>query len=342
MINCRFFTMPNKCIHLCVLIFSFYTASASAVGYRFIEKENLKVSVWYPSEAEVQEIEYGPFDATFAVDAAPQEGKYQPVLVSHGNSGRARNHYLTAMALVDAGFVVIAPLHTPDHLIDTDDTAKALNWRTRELLIALELVMRDSELGSILDISQVHGLGYSLGALTILQAAGATINLPAVDDHCARNTDPAFCEPPGWILRTRVRLLRDVDVHGAMRNTPNVFNTFPYLSGKIALIAPVGQGAIFNKDFFLAEKVFIVGLKDDVVTMPEFHSSYLESIIPDDLLFESLLIPGHHSAFIAPFSVRVTTKEDIPAAKDPVGFDRLDFLSKLNTRLQNFYNCCTE
>jgi hypothetical protein len=325
-----------------MLAFLVHSASASAVGYRLIDKENLKVSVWYPSEATEQKVQYGPFDASFAVDAAPRKGKYQPVLVSHGNSGRARNHYLTARALVEAGFIAIAPLHTPDHLIDTDDTATALNWRTRELQIALELVMRDSELGSILDISQVHGLGYSLGALTIMQAAGATIDLTAVDDHCSRNADPAFCDSAGWILRTRLRLLRGVDVHRAMRNTPNVFNTFPYLNGKVALVAPVGQGAVFNSDFFLAKKVFIVGLKDDIVTVPEFHSLYLESIIPDDLLYESLLVPGHHSAFIAPFSKRVTSKEDIPAAKDPVGFNRIDFLDDINTRLQNFYKCCNE
>ena len=334
--------MDNNWLYLCALAFLFHAATASAVGFRSIEKENLKVSVWYPSGAAEQEIQYGPFDATFAVDATPQEGKYQPVLVSHGNSGRARNHYLTAKALVDAGFVVIAPLHTPDHLIDTAETATALNWRTRELLIALELVMRDGELGGILDISQVHGLGYSLGALTVMQAAGATIDLTAVDDHCASNTDPAFCDGASWILRTRLRLLRDVDVYGAMRNTPNVFNTFPFLSGKVALVAPVGQGAVFNRDFFLAKKVLIVGLKDDIVTLPEFHSRYLESIIPDDLLFDSLVVPGHHSAFIAPFSERVTSKEDIPAAKDPIGFNRLDFLNTINTRLQDFYKCCNE
>lgn len=330
--------MVSFTVRCCVLMFCFCCTCVSAAGYRFIEQERLKVSVWYPSEAQEQEIRYGPFDASFAVDAKPRQGKYQPVLMSHGNSGRARNHYLTARTLADAGFVVIAPLHTPDHLVGSAQTARALNWRARELLISLELVMRDSELGNILDITRVHGLGYSLGALTIMQAAGATIDLPSVDDHCANNSDPAFCETPGWLLRTRLRMKRGVDVHRAMRKMPAVFNTFPYLNGNIALIAPVGQGAIFRREFFAAEKVFIAGMRDDIVTLPMFHSAYLESIIPDDILYDSVLFEGHHSAFIAPFSERATREENIPAAKDPAGFDRLSFLNQINAALQKFFS----
>lgn len=323
-----------------IVLFSLYSNPIHAVGYRIIEKEGLKVSVWYPSTAQEKEIRYGPFDAYFAIDAIPTEGKFQPVLVSHGYGGRVRNHYLTSKALAEAGFIVIAPLHTPDHLIDTDDRAMALNWRTRELVIALELVMRDSVFRSILDISLIHGLGYSLGAITVMQGAGATIDLTAVEDHCDNNSDIAFCEKTGWLLRHKLRRIRGVDVHDGMRETPNIFNTFPYINGNIALIAPVGQGAVLNKDFFKASKVFVVGLENDVVTVPKFHAKYLESIIPSDLLYDSLTLPGHHAAFIAPFSERVTSIEEIPDAKDPDGFDRKEFLKDLNARLQKFYKCC--
>jgi len=327
---------------LCIAVFSLYSTSAFAVGYRVIEKEKIKVHVWYPSEANEQEIRYGPFDAKFAVDAEPMVGKYQPVLMSHGNSGRARNHYLTAKALVSAGFIVIAPLHTPDHLVGTDSTATALNWRAKELLVSLELVMRDGTLGNILDISKVHGLGYSLGALTIMQAAGATIDLTAVEEHCRNNSDLAFCETASWFLRTRLRRLRGVDVRSSMREMPDVFNTFPFLNGNIAVVGPVGQGAVINRNYFLPNKVLIVGFQNDRETVPQFHAKYLESIVPRELLFGSLLLPAHHAAFIAPFSKRVTNQEDIPAAMDPEGFDRVAFLRDLNRQLQEFYKCCSD
>jgi len=337
MTNTGRLNMFSNSVLLLTAVVSFYSTSALAVGYRLIEKENLKVHVWYPSTEKEQAIRYGPFDASFAVGAKPLEGKYQPVLMSHGNSGRARNHYLTAKALVNAGFIAIAPLHTADHLIGTDNTAKALNWRAKELLISLELVMRDGELGSILDISQVHGLGFSLGALTIMQAAGATMDLTAVEEHCANSDDHDFCDIPSWFLRTKLRRLRDVELSSAMRETPDIFNTFPYINAKIAVVAPVGQGAIFNSNYFRASQVFIVGFENDIVTIPKFHAKYLESIIPPEFLFDSVMLPAHHEAFIAPFAERVTSKQDIPVAKDPKGFNRLKFLGELNKTLQAFY-----
>jgi len=325
---------------LSTVLLLFDSTSVFAAGYRLIEKENLKVHVWYPTDANEQPVKYGPFDANFAVDAKPVKGKYQPVLMSHGNSGRARNHYLSATMLADAGFIAIAPLHTPDHLIGTESTAKALNWRAKELQVALELVMRDDELSEILDISLIHGLGFSLGGLTIMQAAGATIDLTAVEEHCAQDTDLSFCAIPSWFLRTKLRRLRGVTVHSAMRETPNVFNTLPYINGNIAVVAPVGQGAVINSNYFIANKVYVVGFSNDTVVVPEFHAQYLESIVPPERLYKSVLLPAHHEAFIAPFSERVTKKESIPAAIDPPGFNRSQFLADLNRRLRTFYQCC--
>ena len=84
------------------------------------------------------EVRFGPFDAKLAMDAAADvTGKYQVVLFSHGNLGRARNHYLTAKALARAkNFIVIAPLHAADHLMSGDETAVVLDWRVTELQFA--------------------------------------------------------------------------------------------------------------------------------------------------------------------------------------------------------------
>ena len=108
----------------------------------------------------------------------------------------ARNHYLTAKALARAGFIVIAPLHAADHLMSGDKTAVVLDWRVTELRFALEAVMQRDEFRSLLDLSRIHALGYSLGALTALNAAGASVDIPAADRHCATVSDPAFCDLP--------------------------------------------------------------------------------------------------------------------------------------------------
>ena len=43
-------------------------------------------------------------------------------------------------------------------------------------------------------------------------------------------------------------------------------------------------------------------------------------------------------AFIAPFAKRVTDNEDIPVARDPLGFDRTKFISDLNEELIEFFH----
>lgn len=84
------------------------TGSAGAAGFRLLESADATVGVWYPTEAPATRGRLGPFDVEYAFDAAPAPGSWPPVLLSHGNGGRYRNHHLTAAALADSGFMVIA------------------------------------------------------------------------------------------------------------------------------------------------------------------------------------------------------------------------------------------
>ena len=280
----------------------------------------------------------GPFDVTIAANAPIAEGSFQPVLISHGNSGRMRNHHLTAKALAEAGFIVVAPLHTVDHLIGTFKTFKALNWRSIELAYALEAVLQENDFRNSIDLSYVHSLGYSLGAVTVLNAAGAGVDGALVEDHCRRNDDPEFCELPGFFLRWKLRWVRDVDPPPPLiRTISDVYFPLAFVNGGVAVIAPVGQGVVISDRMFRARKVFIVGLEGDTTTLPRFHAQRLATIIPDAFLYDYSLRAGHHAAFIAPFAKRVTDIEHIPAAKDPPGFDRMAFLHQLNEDLVRFY-----
>ena len=81
-------------------------------------------------------------------------------------------------------------------------------WRVTELRFALEAVMQDEIFRPVLDLSRIHALGYSLGALTALNAAGASIDIPKAYEHCENEVDPAFCETPSWFLRWRMNRLR--------------------------------------------------------------------------------------------------------------------------------------
>ena len=313
--------------------------SAKAAGFRTLEVNELVVGVWYPSDSSETAGRLGPFDVEFAFEAPLKEGKYQPILMSHGNAGRMRNHHPTAKALADSGFIVIAPKHTPDHLVGSSDkTFEALNWRMQELSHALEAVLQLSEFRNNIDLSRIHGLGYSLGSLTVMAAAGAGIDGLSADKHCADNEDPNFCDALSFIQRWKLKRLRDVNVPDLVRDIPEIHFPLAFINGNIAVIAPIGQGLEIQENIFRANLVYVVGFEDDAIVVPKFHFERLARIIPDDRLYGAVMRAGHHSAFIAPFAKRVTDIEDIPAAKDPPGFDRKKFISDLNEELIEFFH----
>ena len=310
----------------------------AAVGFQSITASGLSMGLWYPTQSTETPGRIGPFDVTLAFDAPPHPGRsLQPILMSHGNSGRMRNHNLTAKALAEAGFLVIAPTHSIDHLVGGEDTYKAMNWRTVELAHALEAVLQIAEFRNIVDVSRVHAVGYSLGALTALNAAGAGIDGTLIEAHCSRNVDPAFCDTPSWFLRQKLRYLRGAKPPPLPRDIASLHYPLPFVNGGVAVVAPVGQGATFHGNLFQASKLFIVGFESDDVTVAKYHAQYLAETFPPDRIAHFSLRAGHHAAFIAPFAKRVTDDQFIEAAQDPDGFDRGQFLDKLNRELVAFF-----
>src|SRR4051812_42692769 len=72
------------------------------------EGKPLEIGIWYPSPTAVQPIVMGPTTMSVAVNGVPQGQALPLVVMSHGTSGSLFGHYDTAIALADAGFVVVA------------------------------------------------------------------------------------------------------------------------------------------------------------------------------------------------------------------------------------------
>ena len=324
---------------LSVLAVLMIISPAYAVGYKRIVDNDLKIDVWYPSPAAEEENRLGPFDVTLAFDAEPErEGRFQIVLLSHGNSGHPRNHHLTAKALVEAGFIVVGPVHAVDHLVaGWKNIPKVLEWRTTELRHAIEALLQDEEFRRIVDLSRIHAVGYSLGGFTTLQAAGASIDLEAARAHCEAEDDPAFCEEQPFYQRWMVKFRREVTTPDLNREIAPLYFSFGFVNGGVAVVAPVGQGIGVDPNTFQANSVMVVGLDQDTIALPRYHASYLNELFSEHVETEYHLMEAHHSAFIAPFAKRVPNVERIPAAIDPEGFDRAAFLNDVNNRLVSFF-----
>ena len=288
--------------------------------------------IWYPSDEQPTSQRLGPFEVEVARDAPIRNGEHDIVLFSHGYGGLFRNHYLTAQALADAGYVVIAPQHKADYLVGGRKTVQALDHRYLELSKALNAVLESPEFGLHLDRQRVHGLGYSLGGATILLASGAGFDSQRFIRHCRDNLalDPEFCDDPGMVYRL-IQSFR-YDVH--LRASPDPFRNPALVTGNVILVAPVFQGIDPTPPLSMSQ-LTVIAIDGDIIAKPQFHARPLYDSISKVVPSEYRSISGHHYAFISPFPKRVTDRENILVAKDPDGFDRSEFLDSINTQIIN-------
>src|SRR5476649_497385 len=78
----------------------------------------LEIGIWYPSQAAPKPVSMGATTMSVALNSAV-EGRALPLVVmSHGTGGSFLEHYDTAIALADAGYVVAAVSHTGDNYAD--------------------------------------------------------------------------------------------------------------------------------------------------------------------------------------------------------------------------------
>src|SRR6202041_1717486 len=93
------------------------TPPAGAVGFQYAaapdpDDKPIELAIWYPSDAPTKPEPLGLFTQNVAQYGAVKGAALPLVVISHGTGGSAAGHYDTALALADAGFVVVALSHT--------------------------------------------------------------------------------------------------------------------------------------------------------------------------------------------------------------------------------------
>ncbi len=152
MLKCR---LSLVFVLLC-LCFAVEAALSSNVGYRRIEiqdtatGETFPVAIWYPTDAQPSVLAFGPYTMRVARDAAPAEGKFGLVVISHGSGGGALDHRDLAMALASAGYAVAAPMQPRDNFRDMSGVGSVSVWagRPRQVSLVVDRVLEDQALGS--------------------------------------------------------------------------------------------------------------------------------------------------------------------------------------------------
>lgn len=155
----------------------------------------LNLEVWYPAVPD-EDSEITIYDELFRLrldawrDADPDtRGTYPVVLFSHGFGGiRFQSAFLTEH-LASHGYVVIAPDHPRNTLLDLDFDAAAevATWRPRDLADALTWLLDHGgdQIGVNLDETRVGAVGHSFGSMTVLVAGGAVFDPDFFEARCA-------------------------------------------------------------------------------------------------------------------------------------------------------------
>lgn len=168
------------------------------------EPRELRLAVWYPTtDVEGQESRYWERikrkeafrDASIAIDPAEPA----PLLVfSHGNAAMAEQSYFMAEFFASHGWVIVAPDHQGNTLLDTVgaiDLTSAV-FRSQDITAVLDYVLgfdAEEPLYGAIDAEKIVLSGHSFGGFTSLASSGATFAVDELIAFCEVDDDN-FCE----------------------------------------------------------------------------------------------------------------------------------------------------
>ena len=264
------------------------------------------------------------FEMQVAGNAAPAEGKFGLIVISHGAGGLALNHRDLAIALASHGYVVAAPAHPRGK---DNDVSGISVWigRPKQVSRVVDAVLEDAELGAHIQRERIGIVGHSNGGYTALAVAGARPTPAASMAHCQQHPDDSrFCSQGGTATREASRKVGDL---------PDVRD--PRVRA-IVLMAP--NAAPFTDQTLaqVAVPVRVYGAERDDLTLVRYHAERLAKVLPPQTEYVLVKRAGHFS-FVAsfPWVVKLVAGE---AARDLEGFDRDAMHEVMNAEIAGFFD----
>ena len=168
---------------LAVSLLGMFTAHAEAANVGFTElriangaERPLVAGVWYPTAAAAESQPLGAYTQTVAPDGRVAGECLPLIVISHGTGSTYQNHYDTAIALANAGFVVAAVSHTGD-TYDDQSRAVFVMDRPQHIHRLLDYMLAEWPDHARIDASRVGMFGFSAGGFTALVVVGGVPDL---------------------------------------------------------------------------------------------------------------------------------------------------------------------
>lgn len=157
----------------------------------------LTVEIWYPAVAEAGEAPDPYPELPIAMsafrDAAPAtDGPFRLVAFTHGHVAIRYQSAFLMEHLASHGFVVVAPDHPYDTILDAQPSKlwQVVLERPGDLMASVDEVLRlsaagDPLLGGLVDDEQYAVMGHSLGSITSLSVGGGQVDFETFNAFCA-------------------------------------------------------------------------------------------------------------------------------------------------------------
>lgn len=189
--------MLKQCLILVSISLLSLNASGAHVGFQQFQlykdtSRPLNTSVWYPTTQDnpAETIaENIAFVGTQVIkNASIQSSKTRLIVLSHGYRGNWKNLNWLATRLAHNGYVVAAVDHPGTTTFDpSPDLAKQWWLRPNDLTRLIDFMTEHSPWSHTLGSNNVAAIGHSLGGWSVMQLAGAEIDIAAFDTFCAEN-----------------------------------------------------------------------------------------------------------------------------------------------------------
>ena len=297
-------------------------------------KSEIKSIVWYPALVKAQKTKLGPYELEVAKNAEIENGKHNLVVISHGSRGSHLGHRDTAIYLAERGYIVISVLHPKNNYSDDSAGRTDENWvnRPRHISRVLDSILEDNGYQDYINKDKIAVIGHSAGGYTALALVGGVPDTAAIGIHCRDHRDDSeFC---GVFYSFYIKIKNFV----SNRNTESshtLDNLYDQRIKAAVLLAPLG---VLFKDKESLSRVNVPILiyraeKDEVLRYP-YHAESIRkklSITPEYIIVKNA---GHYS-FLSAFPNSITSEIGAPA-KDPEGFDRIQFHKNMNEEIAVF------
>ncbi len=305
---------------------AFAASSADAAGFQQglaadPDGKPLVVGIWYPSQATATLLSLGQTTMTVAFNA-PVNGRALPMVVmSHGTGGSVLGHFDTAVALADAGFVVVAMNHTGDNHADQSRSADVMD-RPRQVGRVIDHMLSAWAGHAAIDPDRIGMFGFSAGGFTTLAAIGGIADFAKVGPMCRQHAEDFVCQ---LIARRQSPVVAPA---AAVATDTRI---------KAAVIAAPALGFTFSPDGLknVSVPVQLWRAENDVVVP---HPRYAEAVrlaLPAAPDYHVVAGAGHFD-FLAPCSDALASMAPAICTSAP-GFDRAAFHVGFDAAVVKFF-----